>query len=121
MAPSIRQRDHFGSEVDVPAPWSAEVSSAFVDRVYAKLAVVYAPYMISVVPDPLPVVREMRRVCRAGGTIVILNHFRNGNPIIAFLERAISPLTVHVGFKSDLDLFALLAQVPLIPRSIEKV
>ena len=37
---------------------------------------VYAPYVVSVVPDPLQVAREMRRVCRPGGTIVILNHFR---------------------------------------------
>ena len=39
--------------------------------------IVYAPYVISVVPDPVAVTREMRRVCRPGGRIVILNHFRS--------------------------------------------
>jgi phosphatidylethanolamine/phosphatidyl-N-methylethanolamine N-methyltransferase len=39
--------------------------------------IVYAPYVISVVSDPLRVVREMHRVCRPGGKIVILNHFRS--------------------------------------------
>src|SRR4051812_20547934 len=63
--------------------------------------IVYAPYVISVVPDPVGVVREMRRVCRPGGRLVILNHFRGTNRLGAWLDRVISPLTVHIGFKSD--------------------
>jgi phosphatidylethanolamine/phosphatidyl-N-methylethanolamine N-methyltransferase len=83
--------------------------------------VVYAPYVISVVPEPVKVVREMSRVCRPGGKIVILNHFRSTNPIVATLERMISPLTVHIGFTADLDLHGVLAQAELRPLSIEKV
>jgi phosphatidylethanolamine/phosphatidyl-N-methylethanolamine N-methyltransferase len=83
--------------------------------------IVYAPYLISVVPDPIAVVREMRRVCRVGGRIIVLNHFRSPNPLLAAVERAISPFTVHIGFKSDLDLPAFLAQAELHPVSIEKV
>lgn len=83
--------------------------------------IVYAPYLISVVPDPVAVAREMRRVCRPGGKIVFLNHFRSPNPVLAAIERAISPFTVHIGFKSDLDLPAFLAQAELNPVSIEKV
>ena len=83
--------------------------------------IVYAPYLISVVPDPVKVVCEMRRVCKPGGKIVILNHFRSANPVLSRVERAISPLTVHIGFKSDLDLPAFLAQAGLRPESIEKV
>jgi phosphatidylethanolamine/phosphatidyl-N-methylethanolamine N-methyltransferase len=83
--------------------------------------IVYAPYVISVVPDPVAVSREMRRVCRPGGRIVILNHFRSRNRLGAWLERLISPFTVHVGFKSDLDLPAFLAQAELEPISIQKV
>jgi phosphatidylethanolamine/phosphatidyl-N-methylethanolamine N-methyltransferase len=83
--------------------------------------IVYAPYLVSVVPDPVQVVREMRRVCRPGGRIIILNHFRSANPILSRLERAISPFTVHVGFKSDLDLPGFLAQAELQPVAIEKV
>jgi phosphatidylethanolamine/phosphatidyl-N-methylethanolamine N-methyltransferase len=82
---------------------------------------VYAPYLISVVPDPVTVAREMRRVCRTGGRIVLLNHFRSSNPMLARIERVISPFTVHIGFKSDLDLPAFLAQAELRPVSIEKV
>lgn len=83
--------------------------------------IVYAPYLISVVPDPVQVAREMRRVCRTGGRIVILNHFKSGNAFVSRIETAISPLTVHIGFKADLDLPAFLAQADLQPVSIEKV
>ena len=83
--------------------------------------IVYAPYVISVVPDPVAVTREMCRVCRPGGRIVILNHFRSRNALMAWIERMISPFTVHIGFKSDLDLPAFLAQAELKPVSIDKV
>lgn len=83
--------------------------------------VVYAPYVISVVSDPVRVTREMHRVCRAGGHVVVLNHFRSENRLLARVERALSPLTVHVGFKADLDLPAFLAQTGFDPISIQKV
>ena len=83
--------------------------------------VVYAPYLISVVPDPVKVAQEMRRVCRPGGRIIFLNHFLSPNPILSRMERLISPATIHIGFKSDLDLPAFLAQADLKPVSIEKV
>jgi phosphatidylethanolamine/phosphatidyl-N-methylethanolamine N-methyltransferase len=82
---------------------------------------VYAPYVISVVPDPVTVAREMYRVCKPGGHVVILNHFRSPNRWFARLDRAMSPFTVHIGFKTDLDLPGFLAQADLRPVSIEKV
>jgi len=83
--------------------------------------IVYAPYLVNCVSDPLKVVREMRRVCKPNGKIVILNHFRSANPLFSRMDRALSPLTVHIGFKSDLDLPGFLAQTGLRPISIEKV
>src|SRR5437773_4644333 len=83
--------------------------------------IVYAPYVISVVPDPVAVTREMWRVCRPGGRIVILNHFRSKSRVGARLERMIAPFTLYLGFKSDLDLPAFLVQADLKPVSIEKV
>jgi phosphatidylethanolamine/phosphatidyl-N-methylethanolamine N-methyltransferase len=82
---------------------------------------VYAPYTISVVPDPVKVALEMKRVCRPGGHLVIVNHFRSDHPLMSRIERAISPLTVHIGFKADLAMPALLAQAGLEPLSVEKV
>ena len=99
--------------------WRMDASTlAFPDESFD---VVYAAYVISVVPDPVAVLREMRRVCRAGGHIVLLNHFLSTNPLLSKLERLISPLTAYAGFRSDLDLSLLLAQAGLEPVSIRKV
>lgn len=83
--------------------------------------IVYAPYLISVVPDPVRVVLEMNRVCKPGGRVIILNHFRSQNMLVSRIERLISPLTLYVGFTADLDLPGFLAQAGLTPVSIEKV
>jgi phosphatidylethanolamine/phosphatidyl-N-methylethanolamine N-methyltransferase len=83
--------------------------------------IVYAPYLISVVPDPVKVAQEMRRVCRPGGRIIFLNHFLSPSPLLSRMERLISPFTIHIGFKADLDLPAFLTQADLQPVSIEKV
>jgi len=83
--------------------------------------IVYAAYLISVVPDPVKVAQEMSRVCRPGGRIIFLNHFLSPNPFVSRVERLISPATIHIGFKADVDLPAFLAQADLKPVSIEKV
>jgi len=83
--------------------------------------IVYAPYLISVVPDPVKVACEMRRVCRPGGQIIFLNHFLSPHLLLSRIERLISPFTIHIGFKADLDLPAFLSQADLQPVSIEKV
>ena len=83
--------------------------------------IVYAPYVISVVPDPVAVTREMHRVCKPGGKLIILNHFRSKSRLGSWLETIIAPFTLYLGFKSDLDLPAFLVQADLKPVSIEKV
>jgi len=99
--------------------WRMDASSlAFPDESFD---VVYAAYVISVVPDPVAALREMRRVCRAGGHIVLLNHFLSTNPVLSALERWLSPLTARAGFRSDLDLSVLLTQAELEPVSVKKV
>jgi phosphatidylethanolamine/phosphatidyl-N-methylethanolamine N-methyltransferase len=75
---------------------------------------VVAAYVISTVPDPRKVLREMIRVCKENGRIVLLNHFSNGNKLISMVERMISPLCVHIGFRTDLALEPLLQGMPLV-------
>lgn len=58
------------------------------------------PYVLSVTPHPERLVAEIRRVCRKGGTILILNHF-SGSRIWWFLERAVRALANRIGFRSD--------------------
>jgi phosphatidylethanolamine/phosphatidyl-N-methylethanolamine N-methyltransferase len=98
-----------------------EMDAADLKFADASFDIVYAPYLVNCVSDPLKVVKEMRRVCKPDGKIVMVNHFRSGNRVLARLDRAVSPLTVHIGFKSDLDLPGFLAQTGLRPMLIEKV
>jgi phosphatidylethanolamine/phosphatidyl-N-methylethanolamine N-methyltransferase len=63
---------------------------------------VLAPYVISVVPDPARVMAEVTRVCRPGGTVIVVNHFQSGFAPLAALEHLITPLSTWVGFRMDL-------------------
>src|SRR5687768_18249833 len=63
--------------------------------------VVLVPYVMSVVPDPIGVGRELRRVCRQSGQIILLNHFLSQDSLGAKFERWISPLTTRIGFRTD--------------------
>jgi phosphatidylethanolamine/phosphatidyl-N-methylethanolamine N-methyltransferase len=69
---------------------------------------VVAAYVVTAVPDYRKVVDEMIRVCRPGGRIIMLNHFSNGNKIIAAVEKVISPLTKQLGWRTDLSLNTVL-------------
>ena len=83
--------------------------------------VVFAPYVMSVVTDPLGVGREANRVCRPDGRILLLNHFRSERPAFAAVDRVLSPLTRYVGFRTDLQLAPLLAGAGLRPLSVQTV
>ena len=50
-----------------------------------------ATYTISAVPDPVGVLREMNRVVKPGGNIVLLNHFRSERPVVGRLEDLVAP------------------------------
>ena len=69
---------------------------------------VMAAYVITAVPDHKTVIQEMVRVCRPGGRILLLNHFSNGNQLIGSIERLVSPLCRHLGFRTDLNLQTVL-------------
>jgi phosphatidylethanolamine/phosphatidyl-N-methylethanolamine N-methyltransferase len=60
------------------------------------------PYVLSVTPDPARLVAEVRRVCRKGGVIFILNHF-TGSRFWWALERMVRPMADRIGFRSDFD------------------
>ncbi len=67
---------------------------------------VLALYVASVVPNPARFAAEMRRVCIAGGTIVVVNHFMSENIVLRFMERRLAPLARHIGFHPDFPLDA---------------
>jgi phosphatidylethanolamine/phosphatidyl-N-methylethanolamine N-methyltransferase len=80
-----------------------------------------ATYTISAVPDPVAVLREMRRVVKPGGNIVMLNHFRSQRPVVGRLEDLVAPVCTRLGWKSNLPFEPLLEQVGLIPEISTKV
>ena len=82
---------------------------------------VLATYTISAVPDPVAVLREMRRVVKPGGIIVILNHFRSQRRVTGWVEDMLAPLCTRLGWKSNLSLEPLLERVALVPEAIDYV
>jgi phosphatidylethanolamine/phosphatidyl-N-methylethanolamine N-methyltransferase len=80
-----------------------------------------ATYTISAVPDPVGVLREMKRVVKPGGNIVVLNHFRSERPAVGRLEDLVAPVCTRLGWKSNLPLEPLLKQVGLVPDITAKV
>lgn len=82
---------------------------------------VMAAYVVTAVPDYRKVIAEMIRVCRPSGRIIMLNHFSNGNKLIAAVEKVISPLCKHIGFRTDLSLNSVLEGTSLLVARKEKV
>jgi phosphatidylethanolamine/phosphatidyl-N-methylethanolamine N-methyltransferase len=82
---------------------------------------VLAAYFISTVPDPVSVVKEMKRVCRPGGYLVFLNHFQNEMPVIGHLEKYLSPVFYRLGFRTDLDVHELMRECDLEIETLERI
>jgi phosphatidylethanolamine/phosphatidyl-N-methylethanolamine N-methyltransferase len=61
---------------------------------------VTVPYVLSVTTDPHKLVAEVRRVCKPGGKILILNHF-SGSRFWWLLERSVSSIAEKVGFHAS--------------------
>jgi phosphatidylethanolamine/phosphatidyl-N-methylethanolamine N-methyltransferase len=88
----------------------------------ARFDAIYAPYVINVVPDPLQVAREMRRVCRPGGRLVFLNHFAPADGCNRVTTRlAGSVATRATGVNWNLELDAFLRDAGLTALSVEEV
>ena len=74
---------------------------------------VVAMYVVSVVPSPTRLINEMRRVCKPGGGLYIVNHFQHTNPVLARAERLLALFSRTVGFRSDLSLANFLRDTEL--------
>src|SRR5512134_3438525 len=59
---------------------------------------VMAFHVVSVVPDPRRMMAEAQRVCRPGGIITLVNHFRSPSPAVARLAQVIDPVTRWLGW-----------------------
>ena len=61
-------------------------------------------HTVTVVPDPIKMLTEAKRVCQPGGKIVIVNHFTTDLPIIGPLTEALDPVTRRLGWRTNLRL-----------------
>lgn len=65
---------------------------------------VFISHVISVVSDPVQLVKEAQRVAKPNARIVVLNHFQSANRFVAMIEKWLCPLCTRLGWRSDLAL-----------------
>jgi phosphatidylethanolamine/phosphatidyl-N-methylethanolamine N-methyltransferase len=78
------------------------------------------PYVLSVTPDPGRLCAEIRRVCRKGGTILVLNHF-SGSPYWWLLEKAVRIAGTKAGFRSEFSYEEQILRRDWQVRSVKEV
>ncbi|TWT59203.1 class I SAM-dependent methyltransferase [Allorhodopirellula solitaria] len=77
-------------------------------------------HTISVVSQPEKMMREMVRVCKPGGRILVINHFRSDNPLIARVVDSAGGITRRLGWRTDLEVNSLLTELPIEVESCHK-
>jgi phosphatidylethanolamine/phosphatidyl-N-methylethanolamine N-methyltransferase len=87
----------------------------------AQFDAIYAPYVMNVVPDPVGVAREMVRVCRPAGRIVLLNHFDHGGSACGPVDHVLGRLLSRIGVNWHVDLRSFLENAGLTAESVELV
>jgi len=79
---------------------------------------VVAMYVMTVVPEPERVMRELERVCATGGEVILVNHFSQEEGVRGFLERKLAPFADYIGWHSvfSLDQVLVCPNLRLIER-----
>ena len=70
-------------------------------------------HVVSVVPDVRRMMREIVRVCKPGGVLVIINHFRSPRRWVAVPVDLLDPFTRHLGWRTTLTVDTLLEELPI--------
>ncbi len=65
---------------------------------------VVAMYVMTVVPDPEKVMRELERVCAPGGEVILVNHFSQEHGVRGFVERKLAPAADLIGWHPVFDM-----------------
>jgi len=68
-------------------------SLAFADGSFDHIV---ATFVFCSVPDPVAGLRELGRVCKKEGRIMLLEHVRSDNPVLGRLMEILNPLVVRV-------------------------
>ena len=62
----------------------------------ASFDTVVATCVFCSVPDPVKGLQEIRRVCKPGGQVLLLEHVRSDNPLLGKIMDILDPLTVRM-------------------------
>lgn len=65
---------------------------------------VVAMYVMTVVPDPEKVMRELARVTKPGGEVILVNHFSQTEGVRGWVERRMAPFADRIGWRSVFDI-----------------
>ncbi|MEP2715090.1 methyltransferase domain-containing protein [Pseudophaeobacter sp.] len=71
---------------------------------------VAAMHVLSVVPEPERVMAEIARVLRPGGKVVISNHFKSTQGVLASIEKFSAPFANVLGWHSDFAIETVLQE-----------
>lgn len=82
---------------------------------------VMAFHVVTVVPDPVRMIAEAKRVCKPTGKIAIVNHFTSDVPVLGSLTRSMDPLTRWLGWRTDLQLKPFIAATGLTVEKVYKI
>src|SRR5882672_2359684 len=80
-----------------------EMDASELDFPDAAFDTVVAMYVMTVVPDPEKVMRELSRVCRPGGDVIIVNHFSAEEGMRGWVERRMAPFADMLGWHPVFD------------------
>ena len=80
-----------------------------------------AMFVASVVPNPLHLLAEMRRLVRPGGHILFVNHFAAENGPRWWAERAMAPASRALGWHPDFKMASLLTPAELAAAVVRPV
>jgi phosphatidylethanolamine/phosphatidyl-N-methylethanolamine N-methyltransferase len=69
----------------------------------ASFDTVVAMYVMTVVPEPEAVMRELSRVTKPGGEVMLVNHFSQREGVRGWLERRLAPFADKIGWRSVFD------------------
>lgn len=80
-----------------------EMDAAALDFPDGTFDTVVAMYVMTVVPDPVAVMREITRVCKPGGEVLLLNHFSEESGVRGWVERRMAPFATRLGWHPVFD------------------
>jgi len=82
---------------------------------------IMAFHVVSVVPNPIKMIEEAKRVCRPGGKIVIVNHFTSDFLPLRLLTEALDPITRLLGWRTKLRLKPFIKTAEISVETVYKL